>query len=364
MISFPLSPNARVEMIDNVHAFLDSVVINSTDQSLRQLVVMDTMKNRHLVPLHLVASAEGDMVRLRVSGEQFLALEAFDAAQFVPQVDNERDFIAGDKDHPSTVYFMPAGESAVIENLTGDLQLIRGAYVAAQDGTIGTIGEIGIDPDSGKISELVIFTRKDEELTLPVALIDRIEADTVILKLTKKEVESLPSTKVGKGKHRYDLIARVFDSPDRAEAAAKDWQQVFSKQSRGIAAVAIVIHDADGKITIDEKGDMKTRQGRILGAVGGGLVGMLGGPIGMIVGAVAGAGAGGLAADKIDRGISDDFLKGFADQLKPGSSAIVLLVDHESVPQISNSMANLSGVMVQEELTDQMIQKYLDTNEG
>lgn len=365
MITFPLEPNARVEMIDGYHAFLDSVVIDPGGQAVQQLVIIDTGKNRRLVPMRSISSAEGGIVRLRISSEQFLALPLFDETQFVAQADKERDFISGEKEDAHMVYFMQQGEGAASTNLAGDLQLIRGAYVEAKDGTIGTVGEIEIDPDSGKISQLVIFTRKKEELTLPVALIDRVESDTVYLKLTRDDIASLPATKIRGGKRRYDLIARVFDNPGQAEVAVKDWQGMYSKQARHwLAATAVVICDADGKVSIQETGDMDARHGRILGAVGGGLVGLIGGPIGVVVGALAGAGAGGLTAGKVDTGISDKFLKRFAEELKPGTSAFVLLVDHDGVPEISSAMANLSGVMVQEELTDQMIQKLLDTSEG
>jgi uncharacterized membrane protein len=361
MIVFPLQPNARVEMIDRLHAILESVVIDPATQSVAQMVVMDAKQNRRLVPLRQVSEAEGGIVRLRISGEQFLALELFNEGQYLAQPDNERDFIASGQDAPATIYLLQG--SAPSGNLAGDLQLVRGAFVEALDGSVGTIEEIEVDPETGQISDLYIVTHKQGELKMPVAVIDRVEADTVYLKLTQEEVESLPSHKMRGSKGRYDLVARIFDSVDRAEIAIKDFESTYQKHSRyWLASYAILVRDAEGAVTIKEQGDLDTQKGRLVGAIGGGLVGLIGGPVGVIVGAIAGAGLGGVTANKIDKGISDEFLERFAEQLKPGSSAIVMLVDHKSMPEISKSMENLSGVLVQEELTEQMIDKYLSKN--
>ncbi len=365
MISFPLETHARVELIDGYHAYLDSVVIDPAEQAVRELVIIDTGNNRRAVPIHSVSSAEGGSVRLKMSGEELLALPLFDETQYTAQPDVEMDFINVGETDPHTVYFLRQSEGAEGVKLAEDLQLIRGAFVAAKDGTIGSVEAIEIDPNSGKLSQLVIVTRKSEELVLPVALIERVEADTVYLRMTQDEIASLPATKIQAGKRRYDLIARVFEDPTLADIAIKDWKGVYSKQARRwLASTAVIIRDAEGKITINETGDMDARHGRILGAVGGGLVGLLGGPVGVVVGALAGAGVGGIAANKVDTGISDKFLQTFAEELKPNSSAIVMLVDHEGVPEINKAISNLSGVLVQEELTDQMIQKFLARKEG
>ena len=59
---------------------------------------------------------------------------------------------------------------------------------------------------------------------------------------------------------------------------------------------AIIRRSAEGKVHIDEKGDMSTGKGAGIGALTGGVVGVLGGPGGVIGGAAVGAAIDGIAA--------------------------------------------------------------------
>jgi hypothetical protein len=81
----------------------------------------------------------------------------------------------------------------------GKLAVRRGTKVEATDGQVGEVGELLIDPESEHVTHLVLleghFWAK-KELTLPLAAIERVEEDTVYLKLDKKAVGQLPSIPV------------------------------------------------------------------------------------------------------------------------------------------------------------------------
>jgi uncharacterized membrane protein len=71
------------------------------------------------------------------------------------------------------------------------------------------------------------------------------------------------------------------------------------------------------------------------------VLGLLGG--GFLRGALLGA-AGGAAAGKfIDLGLEDDFLKEIGDNLGPGTSAVVALVDFEQVDQAMEELDKFEG---------------------
>lgn len=364
MIKFPLNPNTRAELLDNKHAFIYSLVIDPAKQTVLDFVLQDAGQQRWLVPLKYVIDGDDELVRLRITSEEFNQMPRFDESQYLLGSDEENDFFKAGESGKPRIYFLPDMAPGRTVALEKDLALIRGAFVEAQDGFIGTVEEIAIDPKTGAAQEIIIHTegRDKHEITLPVTMIERAEVDTVYLKIDKEKFESLPSVRVKyskTGKMRYHMLAVVFESVDGARDSFRQWKQLWAKQTtRFIHSAAIIEQDLDGKISLSETLDIDKRHGRLFGAVTGGLVGLVGGPIGLVVGALAGAGVGGLTADKIDRGISNRFLESFAQNLKPGSSALIILIDSEGVPALRSSLGQLGGILVQEELTQNMLEKF------
>jgi sporulation protein YlmC with PRC-barrel domain len=73
--------------------------------------------------------------------------------------------------------------------------LHRGARVKATDGYVGQVDEFLVDPISEQITHLVLceghmWGRKD--VGIPISLVERVEADTVYLKVDKHSIEALP----------------------------------------------------------------------------------------------------------------------------------------------------------------------------
>lgn len=370
MIKFPLNPQTRVEFTDRKSAVLASIVIDTAQQKVVHFVVQDNAQQKYLVPLSVVYFADDELVRLSISSEDFLKLSRFDESQYVVGADPDNDFFKS-SEKASLVYYIPDLSPDQLVPPEKDLALIRGAFVNALDGMVGTVEEIVIDPKTGAAAQIVVHTEggRKEELVLPMSVIDHLEGDTVYIKLSKKQVDTLPGVPVEytkTGKLRYEVLIKVFDSVDGAGMAHKDWKQVWSKQARNfIHSAAILERDEKGEFSIKDTADVDKRQGRVFGAIAGGLVGLVGGPVGVVVGALAGAGTGGIAADKIDRGFSNEFLQRFVNDLKPGTSALILMVDREGAPAIADSIKGLKGTMLQQELTDQFIQEMLgeETNE-
>ncbi len=63
-------------------------------------------------------------------------------------------------------------------------------------------------------------------------------------------------------------------------------------------------------------------------------------------------------------GLSDEFLAAFQKRLKPGTSALVMIVEHESARKFADAMADVGGVILQETLTDEMVQQLLEETEN
>ncbi len=75
----------------------------------------------------------------------------------------------------------------------------RGARVEATDGTVGQVDELLVNSNNMQATHLVLLERhifKEREITIPVSQIDRIDEDTIYLKLDRKSIEELPTTPI------------------------------------------------------------------------------------------------------------------------------------------------------------------------
>ena len=214
------------------------------------------------------------------------------------------------------------------------------------------------------------WAQQKAKVTLPLSAVRFAEEDIVHLKLDKQAIKALPAVprktqKKGKA-GRFELVARVFDAPNKA-AESLAFVKELQRQQRGALKIhnsAILVKDAEGKMTITETGDLSPRKGTVLGAVAGGLLGALAGPVGILVGAAAGAGLGRVSTRWIDLGLPDEFLNRMQGYLKPNSSALILVVEHSYVKQLSESMAGMEGVVMQHTLSDAVVEQLLKEQAG
>ena len=161
-----------------------------------------------------------------------------------------------------------------------------------------------------------------------------------------------------------ELVARVFDDTEKASEALLFVEDLERRRVVKILNAAVLVREEDGTTTMRDVKEMETKKASLIGAVTGGLIGIVGGPVGMVVGALAGAGAGGLAAKKIDGGFSDKFLAELQEHLQPGKSALVLLVEHEWIHSMEESMDDMGGMVFQETLTDGLVAELLAEGEA
>jgi sporulation protein YlmC with PRC-barrel domain len=172
-------------------------VLNSDTEQVTHLVVKQSRAphTERLVPIDLVVETTPHRIDLRCSGEQLAEMEPFFETDFV-EVKVPRytgPFLVG-------AYAIPDTERVRVrrEHLpAGALAVHQGARVEATDGHVGQVDEFLIDPLDEHITHLVLreghfWGRKD--VTIPVSQIDRLEEETVYLKLDKRSIEALPST--------------------------------------------------------------------------------------------------------------------------------------------------------------------------
>lgn len=367
MIDVPL--DAKVECTDGPVGRSTHVIIDPIKRIVTHFVVTDEeplVSHEWLVPLDKVAKTDRKTIHLNCTVEEVRQLESFVDLQYIPSDRSEQSYPA------DAVYLAPYASpmrtdivSIEVERVPpNEIAFRRGARVEATDGDVGTLGEFIVEPESGAITHFILqeghFWGK-KEVTLPLSAVDRAIEDTVYLKLDKKAVSQLPAIPVQRDrgeKHARDkveLIARIYDQPAKAEEALEFVKKLGYVKLKN---AALLIKDEEGNTRIKETQDVDTKRGRLVGAITGGVVGLVGGPVGAVIGALAGAGTGAFAAKHIDMGFSNEFLDKFQEQLKPGGAALIVLVEHEYLRPLSESMEDLGGVLLQYELTDQIIEQF------
>lgn len=137
-----------------------------------------------------------------------------------------------------------------------------------------------------------------------------------------------------------DLVAVVFED----ETTAFEMRAELAKMQK---EYLIEMEDAV-VVTKDEKGKIKLHQSVNLtaaGAVGGSFWGMLIGLIFLnpLVGMAVGAGAGAISGMLTDIGIDDKMMKEMAESLKPGNSALFILVKKSTNDKVLERLKSFAG---------------------
>jgi len=367
--------DVKVECTNGQAGTSTHIIMDPITRTITHLVVSDNeplVDHRYLVPIEFVTESRHDVIRLDCTQEEFAQLEQFIDVHYIenpqPQSGYPADSVyLAPYVSPLDLEYIPVG----VERIPfGELAVRRGANVEATDGYVGRFGEFLVDPQSGAATHLILQEGHlwgKREIVLPFSAVDQMIENTISLKLDKASVEKLPSIPLlrdyGKGDeaHKLELLAKLYENTTDASEDLKKVKvlQRAEKDIFKIRNAAILIKDEDGNTSIKETADVDTKHGRVFGAVVGGLIGLVGGPVGVILGALTGAGAGAFAAKHIDMGFSDDFLEGFDERLQPGSSALLILVDHRGADELFESLVDRKNVVLRHTLSDNIVDQLL-----
>ena len=126
---------------------------------------------------------------------------------------------------------------------------------------------------------------------------------------------------------KYDVIMAAYPE---VEAAEKDFDAlvalVEAKKIR-TEGVILVERDADGEVHVSQTGDHLGRKGAGWGGGVGVLVGLAAPPL--LASVAVGAAAGGLVGKFMHHKVESGMESGLGDKLKPGTAAIIAMVDDE-----------------------------------
>ena len=199
-----ISIHTEVRCADGPVGKSTHIVVDLVTEQVTHIVVKTTPHGgEYLVPLDLVSAADREVIQLNCQKDEIGNLTPFRAAYF-----NGYDSYSGVPPLPSadiapsyTLYHPyrkaeTGEEEGTVHPSTEQLAINKGAVVLATDGQVGVVDELVIEPKTYRITHLVLREHelpKTMAVTVPVKEIERVEVDTVFLKIDKKAVAALPT---------------------------------------------------------------------------------------------------------------------------------------------------------------------------
>jgi arylsulfatase len=136
----------------------------------------------------------------------------------------------------------------------------------------------------------------------------------------------------------FDVVIAAYLIPDLAQQDFDALVGLVKDKQLTVEGVALVTHDADGKVTVKETGDHLGRKGLEIGGGVGLVVGLFAPPLlaSVVVGGAAGALVGKFARHRVESGLADKM----GAALPPGSAGIVAIYDRAKASAVDTALAS------------------------
>ncbi len=145
-----------------------------------------------------------------------------------------------------------------------------------------------------------------------------------------------------------NLIVISFKSEDEAGQVLKKVGDLQRQELIKVDDAATAVRHTDGKVKVKQATDLVGA-----GALGGAFWGMLFGLLFFVpfLGLAVGAATGALFGKSADYGINDAFIKQVSESIKPGNSALFLLVSEAKVDRVVEELQPFDGKIIHTSLS-------------
>jgi uncharacterized membrane protein len=139
-----------------------------------------------------------------------------------------------------------------------------------------------------------------------------------------------------------ELVVALLGYPAERDRAERRLVELRKNGALGLLSVAMLAKDDDGEVSVQETPNLPETQNPLLDAMAGGALGLFAGTTGLLMGATAGAAAGYVPGHVTGQPNSKKHLNALAHELPPGTSALVALIEHESVESTVHNLNPLA----------------------
>jgi uncharacterized protein YrrD len=190
--------NVEVRCTDEPCGTSNCVILNPITNQVTHVAVQGNSFPyvKRLVPVEKIKETTSDMIQLSCDLYEYVTMPEFIQSEFIIP-----DPYGGNEEIPTTMllpYAMVMGTVTIEhERIPPDeLAIHRGTPVIATDGHVGHVDEFLVEPNNGHITHLVLreghlWGKKD--VSIPISKIDHIDKDAAHLKISKQDVEALPT---------------------------------------------------------------------------------------------------------------------------------------------------------------------------
>jgi sporulation protein YlmC with PRC-barrel domain len=199
--------DAHVECVDGPCGKSIALIVDRQTRRVTHFAVEDESLRyapcQRLVPVeHVVETAPG-LIRLNCTHDELGQMEPFIHTRYVVHESEDYTLYEGGagpqgwRGEWGTSSVAGAKSAKVEEEQVPDgaLAVHPGTQVYATDGHVGVVEELMVDPDSAQVTHLVLSKGHwwgKKEVQIPLSVLERVEGDTVYLKLDKKAIGELP----------------------------------------------------------------------------------------------------------------------------------------------------------------------------
>lgn len=145
-----------------------------------------------------------------------------------------------------------------------------------------------------------------------------------------------------------ELLVIAYDTPFEAEEVRIKLIKMQRDYLIDLEDAVVAVKQANGKVKLNQAVDL-TAAGAVGGGFWGALIGLL--FLNPLLGAAVGAGAGAISGTLSDVGINDDFMKQLADTLKPGTSALFVLMRKVTADKALEELQGVGGKIIRTSLS-------------
>jgi uncharacterized membrane protein len=135
------------------------------------------------------------------------------------------------------------------------------------------------------------------------------------------------------------LVVLMFDQEEEAGKARDALRNLEHSGNLDLEDTAVVVRDTGGKVHVHRQVSDTTKAG----AVGGGFLGLFLAFLFPVVGIAVGVAAGALLGRLLDRGVEGAFVKEVGDALKPGNSALFVIVKDTHLTPMLAALRDFKG---------------------
>lgn len=147
--------------------------------------------------------------------------------------------------------------------------------------------------------------------------------------------------------HANGLIGVTLPDPEMATEFLLAVRRIATHDRLRLRDAVMVVKQDDGSVVVQETIDPAPGRSAVSGALWAGLLGLLvGGPVGWAVGLGVGAGVGAGVAKVVDLGIPDEWVTWFREAVRPGTAAVVVLVEDLDVGAFRAEVERFPGAEV------------------